>query len=144
VSSNAAGIIPGAPNLGSVPVGYHTLRYRFWYEGYLKPRGMGDLPLVISEAGVEGSPNPGGPCADPGGKAWKNYSDYWVRQGYGPGGAEAYVNLLSWYDQELRKDAYVWGATLFTVGAPFGSGSWSEFDLHDVLVPLAKYEVTQQ
>lgn len=144
VTSNTAGVIPGAPNFGSTLVGYHTLRYRFWYEGYLKPRGLGDLPLVISEAGVEGRPTAGGPCGDPGGKAWKDYGRYWVQQGYGTGEAEAYVNLLAWYDQELRKDAYVWGATIFTVGAPFGSGSWSEFDLHDVLVPLAKYAVTQQ
>jgi hypothetical protein len=143
VRNNDANIIPGAPNFGGVLMGYHTLRYRFWYEGYLKPRGMGDLPLVISEAGVEGRPTAGGPCDDPGGKAWKNYGDGWVQRGFGPSPAEAYVNLLAWYDQELRKDAYVWGATLFTVGAPFGEGSWNEFDLHQVLVPLAKYEVTQ-
>jgi hypothetical protein len=142
VTSNQAGIIPGAPNFGSVLMGYHTLRYRFWYEGYLKPNGMGDLPLVISEAGVEGRPNPGGPCNDPGGRAWKSYGEWWVQQGYGPSGPEAYVNLLSWYDTEMRKDPYVLGATLFTAGAPF-DGGWNAFDLHDVFVPLAKYAVAQ-
>lgn len=140
VSTNQTGAIPGAPNFGSIPVGYHTLRYRFWYEGYLKPRGMGDLPLVISEAGVEGRPNPGGPCNDPGGRAWKTYGEYWVQQGYGPTGPEAYVNLLAWYDTEMRKDPYVLGATLFTAGANTGDG-WTAFDLHDVFVPLARYAV---
>jgi hypothetical protein len=140
VSRGQTGAIPGAPNLGNVLVGYHTLRYRFWYEGYLKPRGMGDLPLVISEAGVEGRPNEGGPCNDPGGRAWKSYADWWVQQGFGPTGPEAYVNLLAWYDNEMRQDAYVLGATLFTAGAPFDEG-WTAFDLHDVFVPLAKYAV---
>jgi hypothetical protein len=143
VTTGQTGAIPGAPNFGSVPVGYHTLRYRFWYEGYLKPRGMGDLPLVISEAGVEGRPNAGGPCNDPGGRAWKSYADWWVQQGYGPSGPEAYVNLLAWYDDQMRQDAYVIGATLFTAGAPFNEG-WTHFDLHDVFVPLAWYAVALQ
>jgi len=139
-STNQTGAIPGAPNFGNVLVGYHTLRYRFWYEGYLKPRNMGDLRLVISEAGIEGRPNAGGPCNDPGGRAWKSYADWWVQQGFGPSGPEAYVNVLAWYDNELRKDSYVIGATLFTAGAPFGDG-WTHFDLHDVFVPLARYAV---
>lgn len=140
VTVNQTGAIPGAPNFGAVPVGYHALRYRFWYEGYLKPRGLGDLPLVISEAGIEGRPNAGGPCNDPGGRAWKSYADWWVQQGYGPTGAEAYVNLLAWYDSQMRQDPYVIGATLFTAGANF-DGGWGPFDLHDVFVPLAHYAV---
>jgi hypothetical protein len=142
VAPSYAGLIPGAPDLGDVEMGYHTLRYRFWYEGYLKPRGLGDLPLVISEAGVEGSPNPGGPCNDPSGRAWKSYADYWVANGHGPSGPEAYVNLMAWYDQKLREDEYVWGATVFSAGADAESG-WHPFDLHDVLVPLAYYAVAQ-
>ncbi|MCC6187989.1 MAG: hypothetical protein IT318_03065 [Anaerolineales bacterium] len=133
-------LIPGAAPLG-VPAGYHTLRYRYWYESYLKPLGMGDLPLVISEAGVEGRPTPGGPCNDPGGRAWKAYGDWWVAQGYGPTPAEAYVNVLSWYDEQLRQDPYVLGATLFTAGAIHGDATWFPFDLHDALVPLAHYAV---
>ena len=35
---------------GSGPL---TLRYRWWYEEFLKPRGL-VIPLVISEAGVDG------------------------------------------------------------------------------------------
>ncbi len=141
ISSNRAGIIPGAPNLGAVEVGYHTLRYRFWYEGYLKPANMGTLPLVISEAGVEGRPNPGGPCNDPGGRAWKSYTEYWIQNGYGGSAAEAYVGVLSWYDTKLRQDSYVVGATLFTAGSHDDGDRWNPFDLRDVLVELAHYAV---
>ena len=140
VSSGRAGIIPGAPNLGGVPVGYHTLRYRFWYEGYLKPRNMGNLPLVISENGVEGRQTPGGPCNDPSGRAWKSYAEWWIANGYGPNGPEAYVNVLSWYDTQLRQDSYVIGSTLFTAGAA-SDGTWDVFDLHEALVDLAYYAV---
>jgi hypothetical protein len=136
VSSNRAGIIPGAPNFGDVLMGYHTLRYRFWYEGYLKPRGMGALPLVISEAGIEGIPSQGG-CEDPPGRAWQAFGRMWVERGYGPNEAQAYVNLLAWYDAQLRQDSYVLGATLFTVGT--SGEDWSQFELHEALIPLARY-----
>ncbi|MGH2524838.1 MAG: hypothetical protein ACRDH2_20210, partial [Anaerolineales bacterium] len=121
--------------------GYHSLRYRFWYEGYLKPRGLGDLPLVISEIGIASGP-PGGGCGDPGSDdSWKGYQDWWVQQGVGVDGPQAYVNTLAWYDSELRKDPYVIGAAIFTAGAVTG---WESFDIHDMLIPLAFYEVAQQ
>jgi hypothetical protein len=141
VEPSRAGLIPGAPDLGSMEMGYHTLRYRFWYEGYLKPNGLGTLPLVISEAGVEGRPTPGGPCDDPGGRAWKSYAEWWVDNGYGPTAAEAYINVLSWYDVRLRQDDYVIGATLFTGGAIHSDATWYPFDLHEAFVALAKYAV---
>ena len=50
------------------------------------------------------------------------------------------MNVLAWYDAQLRQDPYVLGATLFTAGAPNGDG-WTAFDLHDVFVPLARYAV---
>lgn len=141
VTSGRAAIIPGAPNFGPIEMGYHALRYRFWYEGYLRPRGLETLPLVISEAGVEGRPTAGGPCDDPGGRAWKSYAQWWVDRGYGPTQAEAYVNVLSWYDERLRQDDYVIGATLFTGGARAGDSTWNPFDLHEVFVALAHYAV---
>lgn len=141
VSQNVPGVIPGAPVINNIPVGYRTLRYRFWYEGLLKPRGLGDLPLVLTEVGIAGEP-PGGPCNDPGSKgkgAWKGYQDWWVEQGFGPNGPQAYVNLLAWYDSELRKDPYVIGATIFTAGP-----GWDDYDIHDILIPLANYEAGLQ
>lgn len=130
--------IPGAPYFRGVLVGYHALRYRFWYEGYLKPAGLGDLPLVLSEVGIAAGPK-GGPCNDPGSDdSWKGYQDWWVGQGYGPSGPEAHVNVLAWYDNEMRNDPYVVGATIFTAGSNEG---WRSFEIHDTLIPLAWYAV---
>jgi hypothetical protein len=143
VGTAVPNLIPGAPAL-AVPAGHHTLRYRFWYEGHLKPRALGDLPLVISELGVAGGPA-GGPCGDPGlGTAWKNYQDWWVAQGIGPTGPEAYVHLLAWYDLEMRYDPYVLGATIFTAGANDAGVGWAEFDVRDVILLLGLYAVGQR
>ncbi len=138
VATNVPNIIPGAPAL-SVPAGIYTLRYRILYEGLLKPRGLGDLPLVISELGADGS-SPDDPCKGPAQKwTWKRYQSYWMKQGFGPTGAEAYVNVLAWYDNEIKKDPYVLGAAIFTTGE-FGNLGWANFDIHDALIQLATYE----
>jgi hypothetical protein len=136
-----AGIIPGAPQLSDTLYGPLTLRYRFWYEGYLKPRGMGSLPLVISELGLANILTIAD-CNDPGGDGWKAYNQYWIDHGVGADGPQAYVNVLAWYDQEMRKDSYVLGATIFTAGARLGGG-WFSMDIHDMLNPLAWYAVEQ-
>ncbi len=141
VSVGEVGAIPGAPQL-SLPVGYHSLRYRFWYEGYLKPAGMGDLPLVISELGIQG---PGTTCGDDGQQkaGWRSYSDWWVRQGYAPNGPQVYLDTLAWYDAAIRQDGYVLGAAIFSAGAA-ADANWTTFDLHEVLVDLAYYSVDQK
>jgi hypothetical protein len=136
-STGEANAIPGAPAF-DVPVGHHALRYRFWYEGYLKPLNIGDLPLVISEVAVASN------CNIPGGDAWRNYQDWWVTNGVGPSPEQAYVNLLAWYDRELRHDPYVVGATIFTAGAVDQSSGWYGWDLHPIMIPLAHYMVTQR
>lgn len=141
VAVNVPGLIPGAPPL-SVPAGPLSLRYRIWYEGLLKPRGLGSLPLVISELGIDGlAPSPA--CDDPGYPGWKLYSDWWVQRGYGPSGPQAYVNVLGWYDNEMRSDPYVLGAAIFTTGALEPQQQWHAFELHDALIPLAHYLVSQ-
>src|SRR3970282_452176 len=127
----------------NVRVVYMTPRSRFCYEGYLKPKGLGDLPLVISELAVGGFV-PGSPCNGPGGgglegAAWKNYADWWVAQGLAPTGPEAYVKVLSWYDTLMRADAYVLGTTIFTAGAERPEVGWQKFGLHEVMLPLADY-----
>ena len=141
VAVDTPNIIPGAPAL-NVPAGTHALRYRLWYEGLLKPRGLGDLPLVISEAGIDGTLNPGA-CGNPGGGGWKDFQAWWAQQGLGPDGPQAYVNVLAWYDAELKKDPYVLGATLFTAGALNDDNTWHSFDLHEMLIALAYYEAGQ-
>ena len=141
VGTGTPGLIPGAPAIG-VPAGPLTLRYRFWYEGYLKPRGWGDLKLIISELGVDGVS--GTACGGPGALGWKPYGEWWAQNGIGPDAHQSHVNVLAWYDAEMRKDAYVLGATVFTSGAIGARDIWHAFDMHDMLLPLAKYLVTQQ
>ncbi len=140
VYADKAGIIPGAPLFPGKTMGYLMLRYRFWYEGYLKPAGLGDLPLVISELAVGGIV-PGQDCNGPGGASWKSFQDFWVQHGVGPDGPQAWTNLLAWYDSEIRQDDYVVGTTIFTAG---GEPGWDGNDMHEVIIPLAYYETGQK
>jgi len=121
------------------------LRYRLWYEGYLKPRGLGNLKLIISELGMDRTQIPAG-CPDPGDKAaWKELEGFWVANQHGGNGVEAYLKELTWYDQQMREDSYVIGAAIFTAGySEGGSESWGPFDVHPLLVPLANYLATQR
>jgi hypothetical protein len=138
VATNTPGIIPGAPAL-SVPAGALTLRYRFWYESFLKPRHLDDVPLVVTELSALGGPVGSNTCGGQGDMTWKAYQKSWIKLGLGATGPEAYVNVLAWYDAELKKDPYVLGAAIFTAGE-YNGNPWYAFDVHDVLVPLAQYE----
>lgn len=136
-------IIPGAPFM-QVPAGPLTFRYRFWYELFLKPRGLGGLPLILSEYGIDRVPAIR--CEDPrpnDGFTWQDYGEWWVQQGLGVTGAHAYVSQLAWADRELRHDEYVLGVTLFTAGAGSPTNAWHRMDLGDVFVPLAHYVAGQ-
>lgn len=138
VATGVPNIIAGAPAL-SVPAGPLTLRYRFWYEGLLKPRGLGDVRLVISEFGIDFINQP---CDGREKGTWKTYQDWWVQRGLGQDGPQAYVNQMAWYDAQIRQDVYVIGATVFTAGA-VSAGSWNAHDVHDVIIPLTYYLVSQ-
>jgi len=141
VTTGVPDIIPGAPAL-SLPAGPFSLRYRFWYEGWLKPRGLGDLPLVISELGIDGVS--GSACNSPGGLGWKPYRDWWVQQGLAADGDRAYIQALAWYDEQMRRDSYVLGATVYTAGAVSPANEWHAFDLHEIMVLLARYLAGQR
>ncbi len=121
---------PSYPNRGAL-----ALRYRWWYEDFLKPRGL-VIPLVITEAGVDGtiSNHPG-----PKGRGWWDYIGYWKDQGLGEDGVRAYIEQLAWYDAELQKDAYVIGFAVFTAG-PMGE-DWRSFDITPVLRQIAAWVV---
>lgn len=142
--AGTANIIPGAPAI-NVPAGPLTLRYRLWYEGYLKPRGLGNLKLIISEMGMDVVPISGG-CPDPGdAAAWRQLEPFWVANKRADDGIQAYLNELIWYDQQIRQDSYVIGATIFTAGYPEGGpDGWGPYDIHNLLVPLANYMATQR
>lgn len=142
--AGTSGVIPGAPAF-RVDTGPFTLRYRMWYEGYLKPRGLGSLPLVISETGLDAVPV-SADCPDPGADrfTWKTMGDTYQAAGSTVGAPGSYVNDLAWYDSRLREDPYVLGATVFSAGRPGSMDAWGLFDIHEVFVPLAWYLVSQR
>jgi len=53
--------------------------------------------------------------------------------------ANEWITQMKWYDAELRKDYYVVGAHLFTLGS---AGSWEEFEFGRFIPNLVNYMVT--
>lgn len=136
LNRSAGAGLPNHPNYADR--GALALRYRWWYEDFLKPRGL-VIPLVISEAGVDGliGNRPG-----PKGHGWQDFAGYWADQGLGNDDIAAYLAQLAWYDSELRKDDYVLGCAVFTAG-PMGD-DWESYDITDMLRQLAHYAVKLQ
>jgi hypothetical protein len=122
--------------------GWTILRYRQVYDQFLRPAGLGDLPLVITECGLDPlvSPSPDGWRSG----AFRQLGDWW-RKGPQKWGQDLptdfvpfggwnykdrdrfYAEQLWWYDQHLRQDDFVLGATVFSVGN--WGGNWKKFDL---------------
>lgn len=123
--------LPAYPDRGAL-----TFRYRWFYRDILEPAGL-DIPLVISEAGIDGiiGNRPG-----PQGYGWADFQDYWVQQGWGSNGVEAFINQLAWYDAGVRQDGYVIGFTIFTAG---GVGHWKNYDINPILPDLIGYVNSQ-
>ncbi|MFP3896828.1 MAG: hypothetical protein ACLFV5_08370 [Anaerolineales bacterium] len=122
--------LPGHPN--HADRGALTLRYRWWYEDFLEPRGL-VIPLVISEAGVDGLVgNRPGPSD---GRGWQDFQGYWAQQGLDGDPYQVYIRQLRWYDDQVRHDDYVIGWTLFTVGAM--NEDWESYDVTDMLRHIA-------
>jgi hypothetical protein len=119
------------PDRGSL-----TFRYRWYYREYLEPAGL-EIPLVVSEAGIDGiiSNRPGPP-----GLGWRDFQTYWEEQGLGQTGVEAFINQLAWYDAGVRKDGYVIGFTVFTAG---GFGYWENYNVNPILPEITDYAVGQ-
>lgn len=104
-----------------------TLRYRYWYDHYLRTNDL-VLPLVVSEAGIDG----GVLRKTEGPMGWRDFaekSDTSLQQM-----ATTYVEQLSWYDDELRRDPYVLGFAVFNIGDT--KDKWSTFDITDLLPQL--------
>lgn len=123
--------LPGWP--GYADRGVLALRYRWWYEEILIPRGL-TVPLVISEAGIDGIIM-AGQRAGPDGLGWEDFASYWGDVGL-IGGPEGYVQQLAWYDSELQRDGYVIGFTVFTAG---GGDRWDSYDVNRILPEMARY-----
>ena len=135
------GFNSGIPNAVHVEnAGSLTLRYRYWYEGYIKPRGF-TIPLVISEAGIDSNVGPGCPMRE-GGQGWYACYKDWDAMGLGDEKWRVYLDQLIWYDNELRKDDYVIGFTIFTAGTS-NIEAWRTFDINDMLIPMAGYMASQ-
>jgi hypothetical protein len=114
-----------------------TFRYRWFYRDILEPAGLA-IPLVVSEAGIDGiiGNRPGPP-----GLGWADFQDFWVSQGLGSNGVEAFINQLAWYDAGVRQDGYVIGFTVFTAGA---IESWQRYDINPILPHLSQYVIGQR
>lgn len=120
--------------VGEGDTGWTTLRYRKVYRQYLAPNGLDDVPLVITECGLD---RIGLVCPGQSDGAWRTHLAYWgghdgardpIPYWRGPerDTGRYYAEQLIWYDRELQKDPYVVGATIFTVGAV---GGWEHFDI---------------
>ncbi len=104
--------------------GWLTLRYRKAYRQYLQPMGFGDVPILMTECGVDGlvSNRPG--PADAGG--WQDFVPLWLANGLRNHPPGVYMDQLIWYDSELQKDDYVKGAAIFAAGA---SPGWESYEI---------------
>lgn len=117
--------IPGADLVDGA--GALTLRYRYWYNHFLQPNGL-VIPLVITEAGIDGGVLA---QANEDGDGWRGFVQTAVPDESLSRAAASYLEQLSWYDDELRRDPYVLGFAVFNVGDP--DGPWSSFDMTDLL-----------
>jgi len=97
----------GSTIRGSDP--YHALRYRHLYESLLIPN-QADPPLIITECAPD--------C------------------GFDFPGVSPLVDDLAWYDAELRRDPYVVGAAVFTLG------NWANSNFQAALPALAEMVAT--
>ena len=119
---------PAYPDRGAL-----TFRYRWYYREILEPAGL-VIPLIITEAGIDGILGSGRP--GPNGFGWADFQDYAVDQGWGKDGTEAFINQLAWYDAGVRQDDYVYGFTVFTAGPV---GHWRKYNIDSILPDLAHY-----
>ncbi len=99
------------------------LRYRRVWD-LLEPRAR--KPIILSECGIDGSSlNVGDVEVEDGKKVHRSGYKHFLPEH----GVAAYMRQLAWYDDELNKDDYVVGATLFCFGAE--SPQWVPFDMAD-------------
>jgi len=129
------GVGAGIPGLeGNGDRGALTLRYRFWYDHYLQANDL-VLPLVITEAGIDGGVLP--PEADLSG--WRDLNKSAPEDDQS---IKEYLAQLSWYDDELRRDPYVLGFAIFNAGD--SDGRWASFDVTGILPQLSDLVQSKQ
>jgi murein DD-endopeptidase MepM/ murein hydrolase activator NlpD len=112
------------------PYGWGVLRYRAVYDTILKPLGLDDLPLLITECGcdiISFTPPWWGNTG-----SWKANIPLWESWGIMQPEAH-FADMLMWYDQELQKDPYVKAAHIFTVGS---TGVWVGWDISNTATEI--------
>jgi hypothetical protein len=114
--------------------GMLTLRYRYWYQDLFLPLDL-PIPLVITEAGIDGGVDAGRP--GPRGLGWREFGNYWKDSGLGDNPAQVYMSQLAWYDSEIRRDPYVLGAAIYQAGS-YGPDS---FEVETLIPELTNYVV---
>jgi len=112
-------------------------RYRFLYRDILIPRGLA-IPLVISEAGIDGGAGAGQRPGYSTAQGWMGFRDYWGAELGVTDPVAFYVDQLAWYDSLLRQDSYVIGATIFNV-AGGSSPTWASFEASGLIPKLREY-----
>lgn len=129
--------IPGIENKEGR--GALTLRYRYWYDHYLQANDL-VLPLAITEAGIDGG------VLRPQGLRLGGWRDFTsvdnLPKEMAAQTLDDYLDQLSWYDDEVRRDPYVLGFAVFNVGDK--EGQWASFDLTDELSELAEVAVSKR
>jgi hypothetical protein len=107
------------PCLAPTVEGWLTMRYRKAYR-YFLPWGLGDLPLYVTEGGIDDvTPRPGGQ-----GKGYKDFKDTeWARI---PGIGD-YAQQRRWYMWQVSHDKYVQGVVDF--GFLTEDPTWGSFDM---------------
>ncbi|NLE60970.1 MAG: hypothetical protein GX616_21705 [Planctomycetes bacterium] len=96
---------------------WYSLRYRQYYSYFQSTYpDLADLPLLLTEGGVDGQSGEGGP-------GWK-VDD-----------AARYIDWLTWFDARMKENPYVVGCTLFQSGDP----NWFSFDTEEINPWLAQH-----
>ena len=129
LNTGVGAAIPG--HEGGQRYGALTLRYRYWYEHYLRPNDL-VLPLVVTEAGIDGGVLREEDISLMG---WRDFSKKDLPAPLPAQTPGTYLQQLSWYDDELRCDPYVIGFAVFNVGD--SEGRWASFDVTNMLPRVA-------
>eukprot|EP01006_Ploeotia_vitrea_P012606 TRINITY_DN3332_c0_g1_i1.p1 TRINITY_DN3332_c0_g1~~TRINITY_DN3332_c0_g1_i1.p1 ORF type:complete len:322 (-),score=23.52 TRINITY_DN3332_c0_g1_i1:81-1046(-) len=125
----------GAPCTGS---GWLTGRYRKLYPMMRKAGMTHDIPLVVSEFGIDGGTCGNTGCNFSGG--WKNdCTKYWNPTGIKNCNAQ-YMSGIEWYDRVMSCDSFVIGATIFSLDI----SGWNTFDVGPLTPLLVKYLQSKQ
>jgi hypothetical protein len=101
---------------------WYSLRYRQYYSYFQSVYpDLANLPLLLTEGGVDGQTAPGGP-------GWK------------VGDAAKYIDWLTWFDARMAENPYVIGCTLFQSG----DLNWFSFDVEEICPWLAEHILSTQ